>query len=118
MLVLSAIFALHVFVNIVTSILYISFKEVRVKVLVVQSCPPLCHPMVCSPPRSFVLGILQGKIPERVAICFPGLLFQPRHQFGSPALQANALPTEPPVKPPNYHLMPLWRSHEVCCSSC
>ena len=93
MLVLSAIFALHVFVNIFTSILYISLKKVRVKVLVVQSCPTLCHPVVCSLPSSFVLGILQAKILERVAICFPGQSFQPRDQFWSHALQANALPT-------------------------
>ena len=55
MLVLSAIFALHVFVTIFTSILQISLKKVRVKVLVVQSCPTLCHPVVCSPPSSWSL---------------------------------------------------------------
>ena len=93
MLVLSAIFALHVFVNIVTSILYISFKEVRVKVLVVQSCPPLCHPMVCSPlchpmvcspPSSFVLGILQGKYQS-------GLPFASQGNFSNPGINSGLL---------------------------
>ena len=38
------------------------------KVLATQSCPTLCNPMDCSPPGSFVLGILQARILERVAI--------------------------------------------------
>ena len=33
---------------------------VKVKVLVIQSCPILCDPMDCSPPGSAVHGILQG----------------------------------------------------------
>ena len=40
------------------------------KVLVTQSCPTLCHPMDCSPPVSFVHGILQARILEWVAIPF------------------------------------------------
>ena len=40
------------------------------KVLVAQSCPTLCNPMNCSSPGSFVLGILQAKILEWVAISF------------------------------------------------
>ena len=39
-------------------------------VLVTQSCPTLCDPMVCSPPGSSVHGILQAKIPELAAIPF------------------------------------------------
>ena len=35
---------------------------------VTQSCLTLCNPMDCSPPGSFVHGILQARIPERVAI--------------------------------------------------
>ena len=43
---------------------------------VAQSCLTLCGPMDCNPPGSSVLGILQVRIPERVAIpssrgCFP-----------------------------------------------
>ena len=38
------------------------------KVLVTQSCPTLCNAMDCSPPGSSVLGILQARILEWVAI--------------------------------------------------
>ena len=37
-------------------------------VLVAQSCPALCNPMGCSPPRSSVHGISQARILEGVAI--------------------------------------------------
>ena len=40
------------------------------KMLVSQSCPTLCDPMDCSPPGSSVLGILQARILEWVAIPF------------------------------------------------
>ena len=39
-------------------------------VLVSQSCPTLCDPMDCSPPGSFVHGILQARILKWVAISF------------------------------------------------
>ena len=45
-------------------------KEVKVKVLDVQSCPTLCDPMECNPPGSSVHGILQSRILEWVAISF------------------------------------------------
>ena len=35
---------------------------------VTQSCPTLCDPTDCSPPASFVHGILQARIVEWVAI--------------------------------------------------
>ena len=41
-----------------------------VKVLVTQSCSTLCHPMDCSPPGSYVHGILQARKQEWVAIPF------------------------------------------------
>jgi len=40
------------------------------KVLVAQSCPTLYNPMDWSPPGSSVLGILQARILEWVAIPF------------------------------------------------
>ena len=43
---------------------------ISVCVLVTQSCPTLCDPMNCSPPGSFVRGILQARILEQVAISF------------------------------------------------
>ena len=42
-----------------------------IEVLVAQSCPTLCNPMDCSPPGSFVHGILQARVLECVAISFP-----------------------------------------------
>ena len=44
--------------------------QVKVKVVVAQSCPILCDPMDCSPPGSSVCGILQARILEWVAISF------------------------------------------------
>ena len=41
--------------------------------LVAQSCPTLCSPMDCSPPGSFVHGIFQARILERVAVSTQGL---------------------------------------------
>ena len=39
--------------------------------VVAQSCPTLCGPMDCCPPRSSVRGILQARILEWVAVPFP-----------------------------------------------
>ena len=44
--------------------------KVKVKVVVAQSCPTLCHPMFCSPPGSSVHGILQARILEGIDIFF------------------------------------------------
>ena len=41
-----------------------NMKAVKMKVLVVQSCPTLCDPMDCSLPNSSVHGILQTRILE------------------------------------------------------
>ena len=53
-------------------------KSHSVLVLVSQSCPTLCDPMDCSPPGSFVYGILQARILEWVAIPFSRGSSQPR----------------------------------------
>ena len=45
---------------------------------VAQSCPALCYPVDCSPPGSSVLGILQARILEWVAISFSRGSSQPR----------------------------------------
>ena len=54
--------------------------KVKVRVLVAQSCPTLCHPMDCSPPGSSVHGILQARILEWVAISFSRASSWPRVQ--------------------------------------
>ena len=56
--------------------------------------------MDCSPnlPDSSVQGILQARILEWVAIPSPEDLPDPGIELGSPTLQADSLPSEPPVK--------------------
>ena len=46
----------------------------RVHAKSLQSCLTLCHPMDCRPPGSSVLGLLQARILEWVAIPSPGKL--------------------------------------------
>ena len=65
------------------------------KVLVIQLCPTLCNSMDCSSPGSSDHGILQARILEWVSIPFSGDLSNTEIKPGSPALQADSLPTEP-----------------------
>ena len=73
--------------------------SVKVKVLVAQ----LCLTFFVTPwtvahrgGSSSVHGILQARILEWVAIPFSRGSSQPRIKPGSPALQADSLPSEPP----------------------
>ena len=66
---------------------------------VAQSCPTLCDPMDSSLPVFSVHGIFQARILEWVAISFSRGSSQPRDRTRSPALQTDALPSEPPGKP-------------------
>ena len=75
---------------------------------VTQSCLILWDPMNCSLPCSSVRGILQTRILEWVAIFFSRRSSQPRDRTLSPALQADALPSEPPGK--LIHSQSLWQS--------
>ena len=52
-----------------------------------------------SPPGSSLHGILQARILDWVAISFSRDLPDPGIEPGSPALQADSLPSEPPGKP-------------------
>ena len=47
---------------------------------VAQSCPALCDPMGCSPPGSSVLGILQARLLEWVAVPSSSRSSQPWNQ--------------------------------------
>ena len=69
-----------------------SAGEVKVKVPVVQSCPPLCNPVDSSLPGSSVHGIPQARILEWVAIPFSRGPSQPRDQILSSSWQAGFLP--------------------------
>ena len=71
----------------------------KVKGLVSQSHSILCDPMDCSPPGSSVHGILPARVLEWVAIPFSRDLPSPGIKPGSPALQADSLPSEAPGKP-------------------
>ena len=61
-----------------------------------QSCPTLCGPTDCSPPASSVPWVSQARTPEWVAISFSRGPPDPGTEPGSPALQADSSPSEPP----------------------
>ena len=60
---------------------------------VAQSCLTLCDPVDCSPPNSSVHGILQAR--SGLPFPSPGDLPDPGMEPRSPALQADALTSEP-----------------------
>ena len=62
-----------------------------------QSCLTLCNPMHCSLPGSSVHGVLIHC--SGLPFPSPGDLPHPGMEPGSPALQADSLPSEPPGKP-------------------
>jgi len=71
-----------------------------------QSCPTLCNPLNCSPPGSSVLGILQARALEWVAM--PSSRGSPSHSLRDSPILAQPLPRE------------AWpeQSHHSCCLTC
>ena len=67
--------------------------------LVPQSYPTLCDPMDDSSPGSSVHGILQGRSWSGYPFPSPGDRPNTGIEPGSPALQADSLPSELPGKP-------------------
>ena len=63
-----------------------------------NSCPALSDPTDSSLPGSAVRGIFQARILEWAAISFSRGFSQPRDRTWSPALQTDALASEPPGK--------------------
>ena len=57
------------------------------------------RPTLATPPGSSVHGISQARILKWVAISSPGDPPDLGFKLGSPVLQADSLPTEPPGKP-------------------
>ena len=53
---------------------------------VAQSCLTLCDPMDCSLPGSFVHGIFQARVWNRLPFPSPGDLPDPKIKPGSPSL--------------------------------
>ena len=54
--------------------------------------------MDCSPPGPSAHGILQARVLEWMPVPSPGDVPDPGIEPGSPALQADSLPSEPPGK--------------------
>ena len=82
----------------------------KVKVLVTQLCLTVCDPTDGSPPDSFVYGTIAHQAPLSMGFSrqeyWSGLTFpspgnhpDPGIEPGSPALQADSLPSEPLGKP-------------------
>ena len=72
-------------------------KESENESEVAQLCPTLCDPMDCSPPGSSVHGILRQEYWSGLPFPSPGFP-DPGTEPSSPALQADALTSEPPGK--------------------
>ena len=80
---------------------YFTSMDVRkMKVKIAQLFPTLCDPMDCSPSGSSVHGLLQARILEWVDIGFCRGSSHLGIELGSPALQADSLPSEPPGRSP------------------
>ena len=71
-------------------------KQVSGGGLVAKLCLTICDPMDCSPPGPSVHGISQARILEWAAFPSPGDRPNPGIEPGSPALQADTLPSESP----------------------
>ena len=67
-------------------------------VRVAQSCLTVCDPMDCSPPGSPVHGDSPDKNTDGLPFPSPGDLSNSGIEHGSPALQADSSPSEPPGK--------------------
>ena len=65
---------------------------------VAQSCLTLWDPMGCRPPGSSVHGIFQARLLEWFAMSFSRGSPDPGIEPGSPTLQADSVPSEPPGK--------------------
>ena len=70
---------------------------------VAQSCPTLCDPMDCSPAGSPSMGFSRQEYWSGVPFPSIGTLPDPGIEPRSPALQAEALTSEPPGKPIGQH---------------
>ena len=65
---------------------------------VAQSCPTLCDPVDCSPLGYTPMGFSRQEHWSGLPFPSPGDLPNPGIELRSPALQADALPSEPQVR--------------------
>ena len=70
-------------------------KERKKESEVTQSCLTLCDPMDCSLSGSSVHGVFQARVWSGLPLPSPGDPPDPGIEPRSPALQADALPSEP-----------------------
>ena len=67
---------------------------------IIQSCPTLCDPVDCNlSGPSLSMGFSRQRYLCGLPFPSPGNPSNPRIEPGSPALQVDALPSEPPGKP-------------------
>ena len=85
-------------------------KQVVAEALVAQLCLTLCDSMDCCLPGSSVRGILQARIREWWPFPSPEDLPDPGIKPGSPELQADSLPLEPPVRHYQLPTFKAWQS--------
>ena len=71
---------------------------VREESEIAQSCPTLCDPVDCNLPGSPSMGFSRQEYWSGLTFPSPGDLPNPGIEPGSPALQADALTSEPPGK--------------------
>ena len=71
----------------------------RSVILVAQSCLTLCDPIDCNPQAPPSMGFSRQEYWSGLPFPSPGDLPDPGLKPGSPALQADSLPFEPPGKP-------------------
>ena len=69
------------------------------KVLVTQSCPTLCNPVDCGLPGSLSMEFSRQEYWSGLPFPSPGDFSDPGIEHGSPALQADSLPSEPQGSP-------------------
>ena len=81
-----------------------------------KSCPTHCNLMDDSPSGSSVHEILQQEYWSGLPCPSPGELPNPGIKSGSPALQADSLPSEPPRKPYKYNYVHIQLTLEQCRS--
>ena len=64
---------------------------------ITQLCPTLCDPVDCSLPGTSSMGFSRQEYWSGLPLPSPGDLPNPGIEPGSPALRADALPSEPPM---------------------
>ena len=91
-----------------------------------QLCPTLCNPMDCSRQAPLSMEFSRQEYWSGLPFTSPGDLPDPWIEPGSPALQADSLPSEPPGKDPRsciymptniYTCVILKRCTDILCTS-